>query len=417
MPVQQEHSRIVRQSYQLLQQYLAKRPLECFDRVDFRAIPWLITIQQARARGNPLASLTLKAIFVSAMTAPFLLRKMLGVKPTMTASGLAFYASALIECYLLEGSMEFLDKAAKLLECLLKMNVNTPEKPAWGFPFAWQSFEYLPANTPIGYTTYTCADAFFAYYRATADKQALATAISACTFIAERINRTPCGDGTALSYTPLDTSQVPNSNSLVASLMLALDQASGTRHFTDLAESVFRFILHRQQPDGSWFYAADGTRIDHYHTAMTIQGLVAGLSGIRDQYLKERVQVAVRRGVEFHLKYLWRKGIPCNSTKVMFPLDPMSPAESIILFHMLLESDSCLASEMQIKVRDCWLETAIWTVQHMQYKDGAFPTLYHPLRSLLLRSLRWGDAQLLRALALTVRRFDMLHDPSPVASR
>lgn len=394
--------RAVQDSYQRLKVYLANRPLECFDRADFKGLPAIVKLQQARLTGSIGATLALKSLYLKAWLAPFLTRRLLGVKPGLTASGLAFYASALIDCYKLEGDDQLLNRVNEILDKLKSLNVGTANEPAWGFPFDWVSFELVPANTPIGYSTYTAADAFFSHHALTGNSESLAWATGACDFLSHNLATTPVGDGLALAYTPLDHSQVLNYNALSAALMLEIDAQSSTHKYQELAHSMLKFVLHKQQPDGSWFYAEDGSRIDHYHTAMTLQGLARCVPILEGMEQQQRVVRAINLGLGFHLQNMWEADEPRNSNWSRYPLDPLSPAESIIAFSYIadlkiIEDDSSIDLTQQR-----WIQTMIWTINKMQGRDGSFATLHFPIRPLRLRSLRWGDAPLLRALALTL---------------
>lgn len=399
----QDTRKRVEDAIRRLDNYLLDAPLECFDRLDFKETPPFPGLILQRIKGNIAASALLKLLYACFWVAPFLMRRVFKVQPALTASGIAFLAQGYLTSFEVGHSEGHLERAKLLLETLKQLNAGTSVNPSWGLPYDWQSFELMPKNTPLGYTTVTCAEAFLMYARLSGDEDALGWAIRACHLFHDGLNHTSTpGGGVSLSYSPRDNSQVVNVSILAAGLMAELDNFANSTDHSELVENLVRFGLDSQNDDGGWYYAKGVTRIDGYHTAMVLQGLAKVLLfGEVGLELETEIRKAIVLGLTFYLHRLWKKGIPANTTLSQFPLEVMTTIEALICFNYLRQIRDHLPDELLEKMEDCWATTADWTIRNLQAQDGSFSTLYIPLRSIHLHSLRWGDALMLRALVLT----------------
>ena len=77
-------------------------------------------------------------------------------------------------------------------------------------------------------------------------------------------------------YNPLDTEGgVINASAYRAFLLTSAALRFSRDDYRRAAERNLNFVLQSQQPDGSWFYAADGVRdfVDHFHTCFVLKAL------------------------------------------------------------------------------------------------------------------------------------------------
>src|SRR5207247_9274934 len=102
--------------------------------------------------------------------------------------------------------------------------------------------------------------------------------------ILESIARHACTDikdfrtsetSSSCSYTPFDQGGVINAAAYRAFLLATASELFHNKHYREIASRNLSFVLETQNPDGSWFYAADGVRdfVDHFHTCFVMKAL------------------------------------------------------------------------------------------------------------------------------------------------
>jgi len=196
--------------------------------------------------------------------------------------------------------------------------------------------------------------------------------------------------------------EVYNINALAGGICCEVGATVGDASVSDLGFRMLNWVADGQQTDGSWEYFSKGSgggvsSIDHFHTAMTLHGLLDGL-----QVMEERKwQSAVNLGLEFYLSRMFDKnGRPKYFHSKTFPIDIMSSAEGILLLSKVKQDQLLWINS---SLRQAALEKldglVLWSCSNLQTGKGDFYYRIYPLGKLSLGSIRWGQGAMLKALA------------------
>lgn len=225
------------------------------------------------------------------------------------AMGYAFLAQGRAES-------EHYRRAVHFLNVLEETRCPNYKDFCWGYPFDWvTSSGVIPRGTPLITTTPYAYEAFLQVYQIDKDDKCLAVVRSIAEHTLRDYRDTDIGeDASASSYTPHDNDRVINASAYRAFLLTSAGIHLGRDEYLRVAGRNLRFVLRAQQPDGSWYYSADGERtfIDHFHTCFVLKALakidvLAGHDGCRR---------AIENGVEYYTRHLFdQQGLPRPFTK------------------------------------------------------------------------------------------------------
>jgi hypothetical protein len=389
--------------------WIEKNGWVSYDPNDVKGHPLFIALL---SKQNFFKKLLLFPLYSMYVITPVTLRYILKIRPTITPGGIGFLASGYIELYKATKDTQNLKKTKQILEWLETHRIKKYENYCWGFPFDWQSMTFVPKNTPIVYSTAECTKPFIEYYKITKNKKYLDIAISACEFIDRNIDKKQHSNNSiSLSYTPLDDAEVINSNAIVASVFLEVGQLAKIEEFIDIANKIMQFVLKEQLANGGWYYfsyryKSGPSIIDNYHTAMVLQSLtkiilLEGDSKKRDTYIESLI-----KGLKFYLDNLFTpKGIPKITPNKIYPINIASCAEAITLFAQINALKNKLPPSLFKAVQETNQKLIIWTMNNMQERNGAFIERKYWFKKIKLYSIRWGQALMLRSLALSLLFF------------
>jgi hypothetical protein len=310
------------------------------------------------------------------------------------AIGDAHFVLGYLNWYKYTGDSRYKDKAEEILQEIRANASPTPSGIGWGYPYTWVTGRAVyPPGTPFITVTPYCFDAFLEMYDITGEKRHLDTAAAIAQFAAYDLNETVIsGDEAAAGYSPIDNSRVINAGTYRAALLLKAFKLFGTREYKEKAIKNINFVLNRQQPDGSWYYADNELFIDHFHTCLVLKNLYKAYLILED----EKILGAVKKGFDYYRGFLFRKDhTPIHLAKVTNPkfrkIEMYDYAEGISL-GPLLNPDINGALDFS-------LELARHLIGTFQLKKGYFVTR---VTSLGTRNkvpyLRWPQAQLFYAL-------------------
>ena len=254
----------------------------------------------------------------------------------------------------------------------------------------------------------TCANAFWKFYKITNDRWALQRAVRACEFLTQGLNKTERKSGSiALSYTPLDRSQVVNTNADIASLLLRVGQEVDDAAMVRLSTRITRFVLETQNPDGGWNYNApdvDGGRskIDNYHTGMNLCALMDLIERWDvESPTRESLIHTYNRGLSYYLDRLFTAGMPRYTTKSLYPLDIYGFAQAIITLSRARKFHST-SPALSASADECGSHTIRKALELMLLPSGGFLYQWSPTHTVSLNSLRWANALMCSALLQAV---------------
>ncbi len=308
----------------------------------------------------------------------------------------AHFAMGFAMLHEVSGDATHLDRAKHYLDALAATRCPAYVEHCWGYPFDWVTRNgTIAAGTPLITTTPYVYEAF-AHVNALAPRDNYAR-------ILESIVRHACTDikdfevsptASTCSYTPHDRGGVINAAAYRAFMLTSASRLLGRPDCWSIAERNLEFVLENQNPDGSWFYAADGVRdfVDHFHTCFVMKALakIHTLTG------HERTSRALARGLQYYLDNLFDiDGMP----------KPFAKAPRLTVYRRELY-DCAEAINLCLLLRDRFpqcagtLETVVAGVQRDWIKpDGSFRSrqLYVGWDNVPMH--RWAQSQMFRSLA------------------
>lgn len=357
----------------------------------------------AYGSGAPYRVLVRKVFNGLDLLFPIGLRKVLRLPKVPSHGGVARWAQANVAYGRLKGDSSYFDRAVELVEWLRDHPGTAPVGKGWGLPFDWQAFVVVPANSAIGHTTMSVVNALLEVREVAPQDWMEGELREACRFLAEGLNQTVRESGAvALSYTPLDHSQVMNTNAEIAAVLARLGREFGEDEWVDLAAKVTRFVLETQNEDASWYYSApdagEGRQVvDHYHTGMILTALME----LDDEGIeRDGVREAMNRGLEFHVReHFDGEGCPKMRPHTAYPIDSYSGGESLVMLSLACQHEG-VREDLRVTSRETLDRLASYMTGRMMEKDGCFLYRIWPQKAMRLESLRWAQALVCQGLAM-----------------
>ncbi len=314
-------------------------------------------------------------------------RKLLLVEPGYNPKGIGLLLSGSVRLFQTTRDNKYRTLALKFIDILKSVRSPGYGEWCWGYNFDWQSKAFFqPKYTPTVVATSFIANAFLDAYQVLGEKEYREIARSAADFVMHRLNKTKEGDTICFSYSPLDQTQVYNATALGSRLLARLFSLTQERQLFEAAEKSVRFVVNRQNADGSWFYGtADYQRwIDNYHTGFVLESLNDFIQFTNDSRFRENAA----RGYEFFkTSFFLEDRKPKYYHNRIYPIDIHSAAQSIVT--LVKFGDVDLARRV-----------ADWTILNMQDKEGYFHYQKHKLFTNKIPYIRWSQAWMFYALAI-----------------
>jgi hypothetical protein len=316
---------------------------------------------------------------------PVNLRPLLGITRRQNAISLGWALSA----YSLIGDASSRERIERAVADLDRSAASGYSGLCWGYYFDWQTrTDFKRADLPIVVSTAFVGMGLLDAHAATGRTEYLDRARSACEFILRDLNRSSHPAGFIFSYSPDDHEQVYNASILGAALLARVGAITGERALFDAARGAVDAVVADQKPDGSWAYSRGDHRtfVDNFHTGYVLCALRDYIDATGD----ERHRGALERGWQFYRQHFFRDGeIPCYYHNRLYPIDAHAAAQSIVT--LVRFGEPAMATRV-----------ALWTVRHMQSRDGSFIYQIHRRFTNRIAYLRWSNAWMLYALALLV---------------
>lgn len=384
--------------------WIEKSPQVTPDPLDFKSLPWFV--RRLASRDRFFSKLALKAAYVAVGLFPLATRRFLGIRPQQTAGAAAWLARGYLELFRLTKNPDHLRAAELWLARLQELRLNSYQEYCWDWPYDWHTKFLVPAHTPFSYDSWIAGQTIFDHFELTAKVKSLEMALSACRGILKIFQRVVDDERhLCIGYSSIDRLQVFNVNALVGGLLCRVGHVANQTEILRSGQRMLNWVADNQMRDGSWGYFFDvpnqrQLRIDHYHTAMLLQGLAQG-SHVAAQ---PNWIGALERGIRFYLDALFAPGgRPKDSPSRAYPVDAMACAESLILFAKIASYDTPLPASLRVEMRERCNQLLMWTCKRMQSRAGHFYYLLYPGVRLKLYSHRWGQGAMLVALACVLR--------------
>jgi hypothetical protein len=346
---------------------------------------------------------------------PINFRRPAGVPRERNAKAIALFALAALADFRRHPTKENEIEARELLDDLIWMSLKGFKGACWGYNFDWQSRSFfLPRGTPTIVPTAFAARALCEAADVLSRDEYLPFARTICDFILNDLNRSEeTSDEVCFSYSPLDRTRVFNASLLAGETLATVGRLSEEQSLIDWAQRAARYVVRRQQQDGSWAYGADSHQAwsDNFHTAY----ILTSLSEIMAANVSEPgadqgpragsprgVEVAtgsstdfdnaLRRGYDFWVEqFFLADGWPKYFPDHLYPVDIHSAASAIIA---LIELRRHIPNTLLLAK-----EIANWTLDNLRDEQGFF--YYQKRRSFTVKIpyMRWSQAWMMYALA------------------
>ena len=326
---------------------------------------------------------------------PFNLRSLAAVAPGHNPKGLALFALAKLSRFRALGNQEDSTEAEDLLRRLLDLRSTNVKGIAWGYNFDWQNRAFLATKgTPTIVPTAFAARAFLEAADVIGDHAYVDVANQACEFILKSLNVTEeSQEELCWSYSPTDHTRVFNASLLVAETLALTAKATSNPALTALAVRGARYVVRRQNPDGSWAYGAEGFQswADNVHTAFILTSLSRIVNACGPEVYAEFID-SIRLGAAFWVTHFfdddgWPRYYPDNR----YPADSHSAGAALVAFAELnwLDSDNLSRAA----------RVASWTIRNLRDPSGYF--YYQRRRRYTVRTayMRWSEAWMMYGIA------------------
>jgi len=321
------------------------------------------------------------------------LRKLASVPEQRNAKGLALFALAQLARHRAQQTPETEKQTRSILGELLSMKAPGYNGAAWGYNFDWQSRNFFaPRNTATIVPTAFAGRAFLEAAGDLNDERFLSVARSVCDFILEDLSRSyESEDEVCFSYSTHSKTRIYNASLLAAEVLAGVGNAMAESELTDWAVRAARYVVNRQQPDGSWLYGDEPAQswIDNFHTAFILFSLqrVIDAASLGDEF-----QSALKRGYDYWQKtFFLADGWPKYYHDDPYPADAHAGASAIVTF---LELADLTENSIELAKR-----VAGWTIENLRDERGFF--YYQKRRFYTVKKpyMRWSQAWMLYAVA------------------
>jgi hypothetical protein len=218
------------------------------------------------------------------------------VRPSASVNpkGLGLFLGAVLRARNSLGAERAALLGRELLAAISALAVRDGRRAGWGYPFPWQSrFLWAPAGTPNAVVTATIGWHLLEWADRTRlpledEARARDLASGAALFLSEKLNHSTAGSrGSAVSYTPGDSSRIVNVSMLAGRLLGRVSRAPAGRPGSSISSAeaarmgeqttrLLQFALSTQREDGTWHYSeeARGSWVDSFHTGFVLEALL-----------------------------------------------------------------------------------------------------------------------------------------------
>jgi hypothetical protein len=293
-----------------------------------------------------------------------------------------------------------LDKAVHFLQELKTSRCEGFDDYCWGYPFDWVTRNGTMARqTPLITSTPYGWEAFLHVAELDGRPEWRDILRSIARHAARDIKDFRTSEtASSCSYSPFDGGGVINAAAYRAFLLTSASRVLGEPAYRQIADRNANFVIHNQNPDGSWYYATDGVRdfVDHFHTCFVMKALAKIHTLTRD----DRVLAALSRGVDYYQANLFDgDGLPRPFAKAprltVYKCELYDCAESINL---------CLLLRDRFPQLDATLQGVVTGITRDWVKpDGSFRSRRLHVGWDNVPMHRWAQSQMFRSLAFWLR--------------
>jgi hypothetical protein len=322
---------------------------------------------------------------------PLNVRPLLGIRKLESTKARGFFAKGYLYHFLATGDKLWLSAALSCLDWLLENSSRQYPGASWGNAFDFASRGgFMPKGKPTIVWTAHIAEAFDLAYAVTKKPEYLSALEQSARFIISALERHADERGICFAYGPGSPALVFNSNLLGAATLLRWWHHSGDFTCFDLASRAVSWTLPQMNPDGGWYYGAGPQYrwIDNFHTAYNIDCLVAAHELGGESLVPQAV---IDKSYAFWTtSFFLQDGTPKYYYARTYPLDIQCAAQAIETLSKLRRRFASAGSLVD--------KVLVWTLRHMQKKNGAFRYQVRRFWKNNLEAVHWSQSTMLAAL-------------------
>jgi hypothetical protein len=356
---------------------------------------------------------------------PLDFRRLALVPAERNPKGTALFALSALADYRRLRTVEAETDARALLDDLRAVRLTSKSGAAcWGYNFDWQSRSFfVPRGTPTAVPTAFAARAFIDAARAFGDESYSQSARSACDFILGDLNRSEeSANEVCFSYSPLDRTRVFNASLQAGEVLASVGALTGEKDLVDWGLRAARYVVRRQNDDGSWAYGVDGYQswADNFHTAFVLTSLsriiqccdpsidarnesqLTAETGEKQRLRREGLEAlrnALQRGYDFwRERFFLANGWPKYFPDRLYPADAHSAGAALVALVELQALDPG-ATELAETI-------ARWVIENLRDPRGFFYYQRRRFHNVRIPYMRWSEGWMMYGLSrlLEVKR-------------
>ena len=218
----------------------------------------------------------------------------------------AHLASGYLNLYEVTKQEKFLEKAELLVEDLLLMASPLTTGLGWGMKHKWMTIQGLiPADTPCNTQTAYPYSLFIQLHEITGNEKYLEYLKRIITHVANDFPEWWEGDKLVSSYSTIDKRRVINANSYRMYMLIDAGIRFDNQRYLDKGLATLRYIISKQNSNGSWPYSEDQLFVDCYHTVFVIKNLTKVRKILEQDY--QGLDKALEKGIAYYFENLYDK--------------------------------------------------------------------------------------------------------------
>lgn len=384
-------------SIESLSNWVKRKEFKGFDPYDIKGHPFVIWLIKKSAKSKIFVYFR-EMVFELFYSFPRFFRWLFRIKPQINAKAMGLFAKAYLDLYVHTKEEKYLELSKDCLNWLTNNISGSGKGIKWAYPFDWQSTAFIPKGTPNGIVTTAVGDAYWSWYKHSAEKEYLDVCIGICEFLETLPQDTLDNDKICFSYTPLYINHVHNLNLFVAEFLIKVGIETSNETWVALGNRAVNYTLSDQKDDGSFDYNGPPEKaqnfIDNYHTGFVLRMLhsVWKLTQRNDVYTA--LQKCYKHYVE---NFFEDASIPWLKPNQKYRIDIHSCAESI----------NCLSDLSETFPEGIHTARKVlqWTIENLQDKQGYFyyginkSRFFKITYKSKIAYMRWGQSWMLKALS------------------
>lgn len=324
---------------------------------------------------------------------PVNIRSLLGIKKGHNPKAIGLMLKSYSKLFEITKEKKHFEAAKQLFQWLDLNYSKGYSGKCWGYNFDWASKgSFLPSFTPSVVVTSFVIDGIYEYFKVSNDLNAKELINSSARYIIEDIPIIQLYEGISFSYTHLSKGCCYNASLLATEILGKSDLINGTSCYSDLINNAIRFVLSKQNKDGSWYYSFDPKTGKERKQVDFHQGFIlVSLSNLRNvSNMKDEIDNSIQKGLDYYRSQFNDYGQAFWRMPEKWPVDIHNQSQGIITFSKLWRYKPAY--------KDFASVIAKWTIENMQSEKGFFYYRKNRLFTNRIPYMRWSQAWMVLAL-------------------